>query len=438
AVAERAETWIDRIVGQVYHTYQERLRLNNALDFDDLLTFPVHLFTESPETLERYRERWRYVMVDEFQDTNRVQYVLTRMLAQGHRNVCVVGDDDQSIYSWRGANIANMLDFEKDFPGARLIKLEQNYRSTQIILDVAHAVVVVNQGRKDKKLWTENGTGLPVSVQFMPSDVEEARFVVREIRRLEARGEARPQDCAVLYRTNAQSRLLERACVEDQLPYQVIGGPKFYERREIRDLLAYLRLIANPSDEASLKRIINTPPRGLGEKSLEELERFARAGGISLWQAIERVDDVPGLTARATTSIKAFHRLIAELAEAAGSVPLADLLGRIIEGSSYQQYINPDDSLEGQDRWENVGSLLTQAATFTPAEDQQALIQFLDEVALVSDQDALEDETPGATLITLHAAKGLEFPVVFIIGMSENIFPHRRVMEYPEQLEEER
>ncbi len=279
---------------------------------------------------------------------------------------------------------------------------------------------------------------MPVSVQFMPTDMEEARFVVREIQRLQARGEARPQDCAVLYRTNAQSRLLERAFTERGILYQVIGGPKFYDRKEIRDLLAYLRLIANPNDEASLKRIVNVPPRGLGDKSLDELERFAHGQSISMWQAMEQVDFIGALTPRAVAGFKNFHHFMSDLMDASAKVPLVALLELVIDHTGFRAYVNPDESLEGQDRWENVVSLLTQASNFSPMEEELGLSQFLDEVALVSDQDTIEDKTKSVTLITLHAAKGLEFPVVFITGMSENIFPHRRVLDDPVQMEEER
>ncbi len=438
AFAARAEGFFDQLVADVYPRYQARLRLNNSLDFDDLLTFTVDVFRQAPEVIERYRQRWRYILVDEYQDTNHVQYVFTKMLAAQHHNICVVGDDDQSIYSWRGANIRNILDFEKDYPEAKVIKLEQNYRSTQNILDVAHAIISENHDRKDKKLWTENGRGTPVSVQFMPNDFEEAAFVVREIRRLLARREVSLDDCAILYRTNAQSRLVERAFSQERLQYQVVGGPKFYERREIRDLLAYLRLISNPADDASLRRIVNVPPRGLGDKSLDDLQKFANVHGFTLWQALQLIEEVPGLQARAVTAFKAFRQLIAGLMEDAGSMPLVALLEQVLERASYREHIDPDDSLEGQDRLENVNELLRQAAAQPEGEPPEMLAQFLDEVALVSDQDTLEDDVEKATLITMHAAKGLEFPVVFIVGMTENLFPHRRVNEQPQQLEEER
>ena len=437
--ARRADGFFEHLVAEVYPAYQRRLALNNCLDFDDLLTFVVKLFQEAPEVLERYRDRWRYILVDEYQDTNRAQYVFTKLLAEKHHNICVVGDDDQSIYSWRGANIRNILDFEKDYPETKVIKLEQNYRSTQNILDVAHSVIRENRERKEKKLWTDNGKGAPVAVQFMPNDFEEGRFVVREIRRLMARGDHRLlSDFAILYRTNAQSRLVERAFAEEGLPYQVIGGPKFYERREIRDLLAYLRLISNPADDASLRRIVNVPPRALGDTSLDHLQKFASAHGMPLWRAILEIDDVPGLQPRAGTAFKAFGQLILGLMDASQSVPMVTLLELILERTGYREHINPDGNLEGQDRLENVTELMRQAAALPEGDPRENLAQFLDEVTLVSDQDTMEDATEKATLITLHAAKGLEFPVVFIVGMSENIFPHRRVADDPNQMEEER
>jgi DNA helicase II / ATP-dependent DNA helicase PcrA len=437
--ARKADGFFEKIVADVYPRYQQRLQLNNSLDFDDLLTFAVKVFRESPDTLASYRDRWRYILVDEYQDTNHAQYMFTKLLAAEHHNICVVGDDDQSIYSWRGANIRNILDFEKDYPETKVIKLEQNYRSTQTILDVAHSVISENRERKEKKLWTENGKGSPVAVQFMPNDFEEGAFVAREVQRLLARREVGSlSDCAVLYRTNAQSRLVERAFVEKQIPYQVIGGPKFYERREIRDMLAYLRLISNPADDASMRRIVNVPPRALGDKSVDDLQRYANAHTEPLWQALQRVEEVAGLQTRAVTAFKSFRQMMQELMEASESVPLVTLLELILDRTNYREHVNPEGSLEGQDREENVNELLRQAASLPEGDPRETLAQFLDEVALVADQDTIEDASEKATLITLHAAKGLEFPVVFIVGMSENVFPHRRVADDPHQMEEER
>jgi DNA helicase II / ATP-dependent DNA helicase PcrA len=439
AYARKADGFFEHIVAEVYPAYQRRLQLNNSLDFDDLLTMAVKLFRETPDVLQRYRERWQYVLVDEYQDTNHVQYVFTKLLAQEHHNICVVGDDDQSIYSWRGANIRNILDFEKDYPETKVIKLEQNYRSTQTILDVAHSVIRENRERKEKKLWTDNGKGAPVAVQFMPNDFEEGAFVAREIQRLVARRDIEKlSDCAVLYRTNAQSRLVERAFVEKQIPYQVIGGPKFYERREIRDLLAYLRIISNPADDASLRRIVNVPPRALGDTSIDNLQKFANAHGMPLWRAILEVEDVQGLQSRAVAAFTTFRTMMLDFIEASQTLPLVALLELILERTRYREHINPDGTLEGQDRLENVNELERQAASLPERDPREGLAEFLDEVALVSDQDTMEDATDKATLITLHAAKGLEFPVVFIVGMSENIFPHRRVADDPHQMEEER
>jgi DNA helicase II / ATP-dependent DNA helicase PcrA len=437
--ARKADGFFEKIVADVYPRYQQRLQLNNSLDFDDLLTFAVKVFRESPDTLASYRDRWRYILVDEYQDTNHAQYMFTKLLAAEHHNICVVGDDDQSIYSWRGANIRNILDFEKDYPETKVIKLEQNYRSTQTILDVAHSVISENRERKEKKLWTENGKGSPVAVQFMPNDFEEGAFVAREVQRLLARREVGSlSDCAVLYRTNAQSRLVERAFVEKQIPYQVIGGPKFYERREIRDMLAYLRLISNPADDASMRRIVNVPPRALGDKSVDDLQRYANAHTEPLWQALQRVEEVAGLQTRAVTAFKSFRQMMQELMEASESVPLLTLVELILDRTNYREHVNPEGSLEGQDREENVNELLRQAASLPEGDPRETLAQFLDEVALVADQDTIEDASEKATLITLHAAKGLEFPVVFIVGMSENVFPHRRVADDPHQMEEER
>ncbi|MFI5270261.1 MAG: ATP-dependent helicase, partial [Chloroflexota bacterium] len=347
--------------------------------------FAVRLFQEAPDVLERYRERWRYVLVDEYQDTNHVQYVFTKLLAAKHHNICVVGDDDQSIYSWRGANIKNILDFEKDYPETKVIKLEQNYRSTQTILDVAHSVIRENRERKEKKLWTDNGKGSPVAVQFMPNDFEEGSFVVREIQRLRARGEhGSLSDFAILYRTNAQSRLVERAFAEAKLPYQVIGGPKFYERREIRDLLAYLRLISNPADDASLRRIVNVPPRALGDTSIDHLQKFASNHNLPLWRAILEIEDVPGLQARAVAAFKGFRQLLLGFIEASQALPLVALLEDILERTGYREHVNPDGNLEGLDRLENINELMRQAQALPEGDPRESLAQFLDEVALVS------------------------------------------------------
>ncbi|HVA22927.1 MAG TPA: UvrD-helicase domain-containing protein [Chloroflexota bacterium] len=440
-LADRASSYLEKIAAQVYQTYQERLRLNNSLDFDDLLTFPVRLFRESPDTLRHYQERWRYLLVDEYQDTNHVQYLFTKLLAREHHNICVVGDDDQSIYSWRGADIRNILEFSKDYPETKVIKLEQNYRSTQTILDVAHSVVSQNYARTDKQLWTSNGKGALVAVHRMPTDIEEANFVAREIRRLVGRGQARARDCAVLYRTNAQSRLVERAMSEAALKYQVVAGLKFYDRAEVKDVLAYLRLIANPADDASLRRVVNVPARGLGDKSLELLQAYATSRTATLWQALEHIEEVHGLTARAAASFGAFRETVQGLREASQQLPLTALLEAVLDETGYRAQLNGDDSLQGQDRAENVAELERHAAQTAvdpsqPPRDQ--LARFLDEVTLSSDQDGLVDDGDQVTLITMHAAKGLEFPIVFIVGMTEGLFPHRRAEDDPAQMEEER
>ncbi len=432
--------WQERVAG-VYKRYDDALTLNRALDFDDLIMETVRLFREAPDVLAEYQERYRYVMVDEFQDTNIAQYQLVKTLGEKHRNVCVVGDEDQSVYSWRQADIRNLLNFETDFPELKIVLLEQNYRSTQTILDVARSVISANTLRKDKKLWTENAAGAPVVLHQAYNETDEAQFVVREIERLMRSEGSRFADIAVMYRINAQSRPIEDAFVSRGVPYRLVGGTRFYERKEVKDVLAYLRLAQNPSDAVSLNRVINVPPRGIGDKTITEVQRWAGRRGLSLaggLQALadEEDEDVP-LQGRARNAVRAFVHLVRAFTRAAQELTPIELLDMILEQSGYASYVQ-DGTEEGEERWANVKELRTKAEDFGEIAPPLGLAALLEEVALVQDVDSYDPLADGVTLITLHAAKGLEYPYVFIIGMEEGLCPHSRSMDDPAQMEEER
>jgi DNA helicase-2/ATP-dependent DNA helicase PcrA len=394
-------------------------------------------------------------MVDEYQDTNRAQYLICRHLAAKHKNLAVVGDDDQSIYSWRGADLRNILDFEADYPDARVVKLEQNYRSTQTILDAAHAVVSHNAGRKDKKLWTDRGGGTQITVFDAYNEYEEAEFVARQVEKLvgagrrggmaalltsragDEDGTLRYGDIAVAYRINAQSRVLEESMMRFGIPYQLVGGTRFYERREVKDVLAYVRLARNPGDRVALGRIINVPARGIGAKTIEELGAWAESRDVSMWQAVLDAQQNPNLAPRARAQLGVFEELMTGLMAMAQTEPPSAIFDAALERSGLQTAIQ-DGSDEGEERWANVMELRNHAAEFDEIAPPEGLARFLEEVALVSDQDELEDVPDRVTLITLHAAKGLEFPVVFIVGLEEGLLPHRRALEDERELEEER
>jgi DNA helicase-2/ATP-dependent DNA helicase PcrA len=424
-------------VAKVYAAYQERLKKCNALDFGDLMLLTVRLFETVPEVLERYRERFRWILVDEYQDTNPIQYRLIRLLAGERRNLCVVGDDDQSIYRWRGADIRNILDFEHDFPGVRVVKLEQNYRSTQTILTAAGAVVAKNRGRKAKTLWTENPGGEQIIYRRLESEREEARFVCRETERHLRRG-GKLSDVAVFYRTNAQSRVVEDAMVADAISYHMIGGMRFYERLEIKDVLAYLKVLENPADEIALKRIINTPPRGIGHATIDKIAELADRRGIPLFEALRQAAKGELLTAGPRGKIADFETLLESFRALVDTVPIAELASRIIEESGYAARLKDDRSDEARDRLDNLQELLAALEEFALTNAEKSLSAFLEQVALVSDLEQGEQGKASVTLMTLHAAKGLEFPVVFIIGMEERLFPHVRALDDPIQMEEER
>ena len=435
-------SYFEEIVARVYERYEKLLHESSALDFDDLLLRTVHLFRQCPEVLERYRKRYQHIQVDEFQDTNMVQYELVKLLAATHRNICVVGDPDQSIYSWRAADIRNILNFEKDFPDARVILLEQNYRSTGAILEVASCVIEANSNRKAKGLWTENEKGrLPAIIETY-NEQEEAHFIVTEVDKLTRNGEHRPGDIAVMYRTNAQSRVLEESFIRYGLPYKLVAGTRFYERREVKDLIAYLRLIQNPLDSISLLRIINVPQRGIGQKSLDELSNWARSQSLPEYEALRQMTvsrdasvEVP-LSSRTLKVLTAFAVMLENFIEKSRELNVLELFDLIVENSGYKRFLAELEG--GEERWENVLELRGVAREYAELPPGEGLTSFLESVSLVADIDGFDTGNDAVTLITLHQAKGLEFPVVFITGMEEGILPHFRSIDDPEQLEEER
>ena len=454
--ARQAGNFWEETAARVYEAYQRQLTDDGAVDFDDLLLRAVHLYEQHPDVLARYQRRWQQILVDEYQDTNRAQYLLCRHLAAKHHNLTVVGDDDQSIYSWRGADLRNILDFERDYPDARVVKLEQNYRSTQTILDAAHAVVSRNAGRKEKRLWTDRGVGRQILLFDAYNEYEEAEFVARQIERLAGAtgrgslgslltrraddddgGGLRYGDVAVTYRINAQSRVLEETLIRFGIPYQLVGGTRFYERREVKDVLAYIRLARSPADRVALERVINVPPRGIGDKTVEELRAWAASRGATLWQAVVAAGENPNLTPRARGALAGFADLVRGLVELARGASPSAVADAAAERSGIRDALL-DGTEEGEERWANVVELRNHAAEFDEITSPEGLARFLEEVALVSDQDELEDRPDRVTLITLHAAKGLEFPVVFIVGLEEGLLPHRRALEDERELEEER
>ena len=441
-----ASSYWEEIAGRVYPVYQALLRRHNALDFDDLLLSTLDLLGRHPDVLERYQCRYRYIHVDEYQDTNHVQYRLVKELAAAHQNLCVVGDPDQSIYGWRQADIRNILDFERDFPKATVLLLEQNYRSTKRIVDAAHAVISMNTQRKQKRLVTDNDDGPAIAVREHYDEGQEAQFVVQEIQRLVTARQYQASDCAVMFRTNAQSRILEEACIRFGLPYQLIGGTRFYERKEIKDVLALLRLIQNPSDGAAFERVIDNTPlgRGIGKGSVAALNAWARAhntSAISGCRAIvEGIEPLPPISGRPAAALGDIARFVAGMRATMLDTSLLAFFDTMMERSGYVRMLE-EAGIDEADRVENVHELRSVIADYDTLAPESALATFLEEAALVSDQDMYNRtalDTEKATLITLHAAKGLEFPVVFIVGAEENILPHIRSQESAAELEEER
>ncbi len=432
----------------VYRLYQQRLLEASAVDFDDILMLTVELFQAFPEVLTTYQERFRYLLVDEYQDTNHAQYVLVKLLAAAHGNVCVVGDQDQSIYRFRGADMRNIVAFERDHPDVRIVVLEQNYRSTQTILDAANAVIAHNGGRRPKRLWSDRGAGAPIALFTAEDEREEATFVAQEIGRLGRRG-VRPADVAVFYRTNAQSRVLEELLVRFGVPYQVAGGLRYYDRKEIKDVLAYLQVLVNPADEVALKRILNVPRRGIGATSIGHLDRFAQGHGVGFFAALRRAKENPGLTPKAQKAVAEFVALVDHLAVRAAAGPAAAVRA-VLEETGYLDLVRAERTIEAMGREENLNELATAVAEFEetgPASIGAAawaeldglgrLGLFLESISLVTDVDGLRDGE-AVTLMTLHNAKGLEFPVVFITGMDDGVFPHERSLGDRDELEEER
>ena len=427
-------------MAQAYLEYQKELKKNNALDFDDLLVKTVELFQSCPDVLESYQERFRYIMVDEYQDTNTVQFKLISILAKKYHNLCVVGDDDQSIYKFRGANIKNILDFEEVFPDAKVVKLEQNYRSTKHILDTANAVIAHNRGRKEKALWTENGEGEPVFFQQFQTGYDEAEYVAGEIRKKVKNGEGEYKDFAVLYRTNAQSRLFEEKFLYANIPYKLIGGVNFYSRKEIKDILAYLKTIDNGKDDLAVRRIINVPKRGIGNVSLNKVQSYAESMGMSFFEALEDAEHVPGL-GRASIKIQPFVTLIHELRLRLADMSLEELIEEILDRTGYSQELKDEDTDEAKARLENIDEFISKAVSYEEGEEHPTLSGFLEEVALVADIDSLEESDNRVLLMTLHSAKGLEFPYVFLAGMEDGLFPSYMSIaaDNPvEEIEEER
>ena len=437
-LANEARGQLERLAATVWRRYEALLKENNAVDFDDLLVLPCRLFETSDRALEKWQDRYDHILVDEYQDTNRAQYVLLRYLAAAKQNLCVVGDDDQSVFSWRGADVRNILDFERDYPNATVVKLEQNYRSTQRILDAAHSVVRHNTARKEKRLWTDRKGGEPVVVVQAHDEHHEAQTIAREIERLRREGiVTSARDVAVLYRTNAQSRAIEDVFRGFGLAYQVVGGVSFYARREVKDVLAYLRLLRNPVDSVAIGRVLNTPPRGIGAKSQAGLIAFARERQIPVAEALLDAEQSPEIPKRQAAAMVAFGRLLARIREELVVKDLPEVVDEVVRATGYGAYLQ-DGTEDGEERYANVLELRTIAEDYVNLPRDEQLPSFMEEVALVSDVDEFAEAKPAATLITMHAVKGLEFPIVFVTGMEEGVFPHSRSLEDERQLEEER
>ncbi|TCS95900.1 DNA helicase-2/ATP-dependent DNA helicase PcrA [Hazenella coriacea] len=436
----RASQFMEEVAAEVYEKYQSKLRKNESLDFDDLLMLTVRLFEEVPEVKDYYQKKYQYIHVDEYQDTNHVQYVLVKMLAERHQNICVVGDSDQSIYRFRGADISNILNFERDYPSAKLIKLEQNYRSTKKILQAANHLIAHNTERKPKDLWTQNDEGAPIEIFEAGNEHEEAYYVAENI--IRGHKEQIPyNDYAVLYRTNAQSRVIEEVMMKSNIPYTIVGGIKFYERKEIKDVLAYLRLVVNPHDDLSLQRIINVPRRGVGAATMEKISNYAASQGLSLFDALLEMDQI-GLTKRVMTPLEEFTLLIRQMHAMADYLSAVELTEEILTRCRYREELKKEKTIEAQGRLENIDEFISVAQEFEQRNEDKSLIAFLTDLALISDVDQLDESDEKSdekvALMTLHSAKGLEFPHVFLVGLEEGIFPHNRSLDDESEMEEER
>ncbi|MCY8386685.1 DNA helicase PcrA [Bacillus inaquosorum] len=435
--------YYDQVVSDVYVDYQKKLLKNQSLDFDDLIMTTIKLFDRVPEVLEFYQRKFQYIHVDEYQDTNRAQYMLVKQLAERFQNLCVVGDSDQSIYRWRGADIANILSFEKDYPNASVILLEQNYRSTKRILRAANEVIKNNSNRKPKNLWTENDEGIKISYYRGDNEFGEGQFVAGKIHQLHSSGKRKLSDIAILYRTNAQSRVIEETLLKAGLNYNIVGGTKFYDRKEIKDILAYLRLVSNPDDDISFTRIVNVPKRGVGATSLEKIASYAAMNGLSFFQAIQQVDFI-GVSAKAANALDSFRQMIENLTNMQDYLSITELTEEILDKTEYREMLKAEKSIEAQSRLENIDEFLSVTKNFEQKSEDKTLVAFLTDLALIADIDQLdqkEEESGGKdaiTLMTLHAAKGLEFPVVFLMGLEEGVFPHSRSLMEEAEMEEER
>jgi len=438
--AIHAQSYLEEVISRIYKRYQELIRRNKALDFDDLLLSTYQMFNTNEALLKKYQTRYIHILVDEFQDTNIPQYRIAQQLADQYKNICVVGDPDQSIYSWRNADIRNILNFKKDYPEAQIITLEENYRSTETILSAAQSVISKNQERVDKELWTTNTKGSLIKITEEHDEEEEAQSVIREVERLVDTDGYNRSEIAIMYRVNAQSRALEEACLRYGVPYQIIGGVKFYQRREVKDIIAYLRLLMNPHEDVSLTRIINIPNRGIGQRTLDELIQYGRTNEISIFSVIQGIikqdNNMPSLPARSIRAITDFLNLIRLLSKESQELDIVETIDKILEHTGYQHFAQKDE--RGEERWENILEFRGLAQEFKNMGPEEGLITFLESVSLSTDLDTMEDEAGSLTLITLHQAKGLEFSAVFIVGIEDGLLPHLRSMNDPGQLEEER
>ncbi|MFR4619896.1 MAG: ATP-dependent helicase, partial [Oscillospiraceae bacterium] len=425
------------IIAKIYYRYQTKLRKNNAVDFDDIILNTVKILSENPDVLSKYQDKFRYILVDEYQDTNNSQYLLINLLAQANRNLCVVGDDDQSIYKFRGANIGNILNFEDDYSDVQKITLDQNYRSTQNILDAANSVISNNKGRMGKSLWTSNGDGNKVFVYTGTNEYDEARYIARQIKKhFDEQGSF--SDCAILYRTNAQSRVIEEMLMRESVPYKVLSGLRFYDRKEIKDIIAYLRVVYNPNDDVSLARIINEPKRKIGNATLEKARNIAREKETSLYDVISHADDYPEFKT-AIKKLLGFSEIIQSLIKLKDTVTIEDLTGRILNDTGYMPALVMEDTTESKTRIENLGEFISVITEFEKNEETgNTLGEFLENISLVSDIDGYDENEDSAVLMTIHSAKGLEFPIVFLSGLEEGLFPGMRSMESDDDIEEER
>ena len=423
-------------VSKVYFMYEDTLKKNNSIDFDDIIMLTVELFVKYPDRLIYYQQKFRYILVDEYQDTNKIQFLLISLLSSAHGNICVVGDESQSIYGFRGADISNILNFENEFPNAKIVKLEQNYRSTKNILNAANNVIKNNKSKIDKKLWTDNNDGEKIEYKTLGNEYEEVEYIVDEIDKICREDKKTYKDFAVLFRTNAQARVLEEVFMRSGTPYKLIGGIKFYSRKEIKDLTSYLKLIQNVNDNIALKRIINEPKRGIGERAIDKLDLLAASNNMSIFEYIQDPVNITGL--RCQANLIHFRDMINDLIEKKDKIKISELMKLILKNSGYEDMLNENDSKENEMRFENLMEFIGVAIEFENENADNKLSDFLDSIALVSDVDKLDETNEAVTLMTMHSAKGLEFPVVFLVGMEEGLFPSKRSIEEDEEVEEER